>query len=96
MQIRGRVHVRGGSFRGRCLRTCGDYGKRFASEALDEQQQPQAPDSDQPPPQAPDSHQPQPQLPDGGNAGVALSDSDDNWIGEPPTIKNFHSLKHQV
>ena len=56
---------------------------------MDEQQHPQAPDSDQPPPQAPDSDQPQPHAPDGGNADVALSDSDDNWNEEPRTIKNF-------
>ena len=89
LQIRARVSVRGGSFIGGCIRTQGGHGKRLAYEALDEQQQPQAPDSDQPPPQAPDSDQPQSQAPDGGNAGVALSDSDDNWNEEPPTIKNF-------
>ena len=79
LQIRARVSVRGGSFIGGCIRTQGGHGKRLAYEALDEQQQPQAPDSDQPPPKAPDNDQPQPQAPDGGNAGVALSDSDDNW-----------------
>ena len=89
LQIRGRVRVRGGSFRGRCLRSRGGHGKRLASEALDEQQQPQTRDSDQPLPQAPDNDQPQLQAPEGGNAGVALSDSDDNWSEEPPTIKNF-------
>ena len=89
LQIRGRVRVRGGSFRGRCLRSCGGHGKRLASEALDEQQQPQAPDSDQPPPQAPDNDQPQPQASDGVNVGVALSDSDDSWSEESPIIKNF-------
>ena len=36
LQIRGRVRVRGGSFRGRCLRPRGGHGKRLASEALDE------------------------------------------------------------
>ena len=50
LQIRESVHVRVGSFRRRCLRTRGGHGKRLASEALDEQQQPQAPDSDQPSP----------------------------------------------
>ena len=69
LKIWGRVCVPGGSFRGRCLRTHGGHGKRLASEALDDQQQPQAPD--------------------GGNAGVALSDSDDNWTEEPTIIKNF-------
>ena len=89
LQIRERVHVQSGSFRGRCLRTRGGHGKRLASEALDEQQQPQAADSDQPPPQAPDNDQPQPQASDGVNAGVALSDSDDSWSEESPIIKNF-------
>ena len=40
-------------------------------------------------PQAPDNDQSQPQTPDDGNAGVALSDSDDNWSEEPPTIQTF-------
>ena len=79
LQIRGRVRVRGGSFRDRCLKTRGGHCKRLASEALDEQQQLEAPDSDQPLLQAPD----------GGNTGVALNDSDDNWSEEPPTITNF-------
>ena len=69
LQIRGRVRVRGGSFRGRCLRTREGHGKRVASEVLDEQKQPQASD--------------------GGNAGVALNDSDDNWSEEPHAIKHF-------
>ena len=56
---------------------------------MDEQQQPQAPDSDQPPPEAPDNDQSQCQAPDGGNAGAVLSDSDGNWSEEPPTIKSF-------
>ena len=37
LQIRRRVRVGGGPFRGRCF---GGHGKRLASEALDEQQQP--------------------------------------------------------
>ena len=69
LQIRGRVRVRGGSFRGRCLRTREGHGKRVASEVLDEQKQPQASD--------------------GGNAGVALNDSDDNWSEKPHAIKHF-------
>ena len=76
LQIRGRVRRRGGSFRGRGVRTCGGHSKRLASEALDDQPLPQAPDDDQPTPQAPDS-------------GNVVVDSDDNWSEEPPTIKNF-------
>ena len=51
---------------------------------MDEQQEPQAPDSDQPQFQAPDNDQPQPQAPDSGNVDVALSDSDESWSEEPP------------
>ena len=36
LQIWGIVCVRGGSFRGRCLRIRGGHGKRLASETLDE------------------------------------------------------------
>ena len=78
LQIWGRVRVWGGSFRDKCLKICGGHGKRLTSKALHEQQKPQAPDSDQPQFQAPDNDQPQPQAPDGGNADVALSDSDDS------------------